>query len=191
MYNFVKGKIVEKQNNILVLENNGIGYELIASTNTISNLPQLNTETKVYTYQQVREDGIFLYAFSSLEEKSMFLHLISISGIGPKMAIGILSNISLYDLALAIISENADVLYSIKGIGKKTAERIVLELKEKLEDINKFDKSSNLNKEFDDAIIALTTLGVSKIDAVKKVRELAKADESAEQIISKVLKSMS
>lgn len=191
MYNFIKGKIVEKQNNILVLENNGIGYELIASTNTISNLPQLNTETKVYTYQQVREDGIFLYAFSSLEEKSMFLHLISISGIGPKMAIGILSNISLYDLALAIISENADVLYSIKGIGKKTAERIVLELKEKLEDINKFDKSSNLNKEFDDAIIALTTLGVSKIDAVKKVRELAKADESAEQIISKVLKSMS
>lgn len=190
MFNYIKGKIAKKENNLVVVENGGIGYEIVVSNFTIAKLPPEEENATVYTYLQVKEDGIVLYGFSNLEEKQMFLNLITISGIGPKMAIGILSNIALYDLALAIASQNADILYKVKGIGKKTADRIVLELKEKLTNISNFD-TGNTSRELDDAVAVLTGLGISRIDAVKKARELCKADDKAEEIVSKVLKSMS
>lgn len=190
MYNFIKGKIFSKENGLLILENNGIGYEINVSNNAIDKLPMEGEEVKVLTYLQVREDEMSLYGFYSKAEKDMFLNLITVNGIGPKMAIGILSNVGLSDLQMAIVNQDTKILSKIKGIGAKTAERIILELKEKIsttEDIE-FVENKNANKEIQDAIFALESLGMQRIDAVKSVRQVAENTDKAEDIIAKVLK---
>lgn len=189
MYNFIKGKVVSIENNILVIENNGIGYEILVSSYSANKLLE-NEEVKIFTYLNVREDEMSLYGFSSLQEKNMFLNLTTVNGIGPKMAIGILSNISLADLQLAIVNQDTKILGKVKGIGAKTAERIVLELKEKVEQISVVESiNSSVNgKEMEDAIFALETLGLTRIDAVKRVRMVAEYNDKAEDIIAKVLK---
>lgn len=190
MYNFIKGKIISKENGLLILENNGIGYEINVSNNAIDKLPMEGEEVKVLTYLLVREDEMSLYGFYSKAEKDMFLNLITVNGIGPKMAIGILSNVGLSDLQMAIVNQDTKILSKIKGIGAKTAERIILELKEKIsttEDIE-FVENKNANKEIQDAIFALESLGMQRIDAVKSVRQVAENTDKAEDIIAKVLK---
>lgn len=190
MYSYINGKLTEKIDNTIVVECNGIGYEILASQSTIETVGNVGDIVKVYLYLQVKEDEMSLYGFSSLAEKQMFLNLTSISGIGPKMSIGILSNISLGDLALAIVSNDASLLYKVKGVGKKTADRIVLELNEKLDNVEQYQtkqQDTNLG-EIDDAIMGLTALGMNRIDAVKLVREFAQSGDSAEQIITKCLK---
>ena len=132
MINFIQGKVVQKEENLLVVENNGIGYEILVSSHTSNSISFLNEEVKVLTYMQVREDGISLFGFVSKEEKDMFLKLIEVSGIGPKMAIGILSGISLGDLSVAIFRQDVKMLCTIKGLGKKTAERLLVELKDRV-----------------------------------------------------------
>lgn len=190
MYSYIIGKLTEKVENTIVVETNGIGYEIMASQSTIENIGNIGDVVKVYTYLLVREDEMSLYGFSSVAEKQMFLKLTSISGIGPKMSIGILSNINLSDLALAIVSNDASLLYKVKGVGKKTADRIVLELNEKLDNVEQYQtdkKQANLG-EVDDAILGLTALGMNRIDAVKLVREYANSGDTAEEIITKCLK---
>ena len=107
MYYSIKGKVTRIDENVAVVENNGIGYEVVCSFSTLDDLTRDNQEKTVYTYLQVREDAMALYGFSSLEEKKMFLNLISVSGIGPKMAVTILSGVSARNLASAVVSENA------------------------------------------------------------------------------------
>lgn len=190
MYSYIIGKLTEKIDNIIVVETNGIGYEILASQSTIESIGNVGENVKVFTYLHVREDEMSLYGFSSVAEKQMFLNLTSISGIGPKMSIGILSNINLSDLALAIVSNDASLLYKVKGVGKKTADRIVLELNEKLDNVEQYQtekKQANLG-EIDDAILGLTALGMNRIDAVKLVREYASSGDTAEEIITKCLK---
>lgn len=190
MYSYIIGKLTEQRDNVLTVEANGIGYEILASQTTIESLGAINQVVKIFTYLHVREDEMSLYGFSTMSEKQMFLNLTSISGIGPKMAIGILSNIKLSDLALAIVSNDASLLYKVKGIGKKTADRIVLELNEKLDDVSQYEVGA-VNKnasEMDDAILGLTALGLNRIDAVKLVREFAENGDTAEEIITKCLK---
>lgn len=190
MYSFISGKLVEKQDNLLVLEQGGIGYEIMASQTTMENIGNIGDNVKVYTYLHVREDEMLLYGFFSKQEKQMFLNLTSISGIGPKMAIGILSNVKLGDLALAIISNDASLLYKVKGIGKKTADRIVLELNEKLDNAEEYQSSQEQTKlgEMEDAIMGLMALGMNRIDAVKLVRQYAQPKDTAEEIITKCLR---
>ena len=190
MYSYILGKLTEKMGNTIVVEANGIGYEILASQTTMENIGNIGDDVKVFTYLHVREDEMSLYGFSSLAEKQMFLNLTSISGIGPKMSIGILSNIKLGDLALAIVSNDASLLYKVKGVGKKTADRIVLELNEKLENVEQYQISNESQKvaEMDDAIMGLTALGMNRIDAVKLVREYAESGDSAEEIITKCLR---
>ena len=190
MYAYIIGKLTEQNGSVLTIESNGIGYEILASQTTIESIGALNQTVKVFTYLHVREDEMSLYGFSTLSEKQMFLNLTSISGIGPKMAIGILSNIKLSDLALAIVSNDASLLYKVKGIGKKTADRIVLELNEKLENIEQYEvgETSKNASEMDDAILGLFALGMNRIEAVKLVREYAENGDSAEIIITKCLK---
>ena len=190
MYSYISGILTEKEGNILVVEQSGIGYEIMASETTMETIGEVGDKVKVFTYLHVREDEMLLYGFSSKQEKQMFLNLTSISGIGPKMAIGILSNIKLGDLALAIISNDASLLYKVKGIGKKTADRIVLELNEKLENAEQYqvqNEQSNVG-EAEDAIMGLMALGMSRIDAVKLVRQFADSGDTAEQIITKCLR---
>ena len=135
------------------------------------------------------------YAFFSKEERAMFKKLITVSGIGPKVAVGILSGIPPADLGVAILSQDVSLLTSIKGLGKKTAERIIIELKEKVDktatqNLSKESVSYNSNRETDDAVFALVTLGLSKADAVTLVASVYVEGDRAEEIITKSLKNM-
>ena len=193
MYSYIKGIIVDKQDNLVIIDNNGIGYEIHTSNNALEKLPDINEMATVLTYQVVKEDEISLYGFYSKEEKNMFLNLISVNGIGPKMAIGVLSSISLRDLEMAIVSGDSKIIKKLKGIGPKTAERIVLELKDKIETNTTFEmvNTNSNSKEMEDAISALEGLGLTRIDAVKRVREVSSQEDTAEVIIAKVLKGRS
>ena len=131
MIAYIKGKVIDEFDGGVVLENNGIGYEILCSSGLIAELSS-KKEGGAYTYLQVREDGLSLFGFANKEEKRMFLKLVAISGIGPKMAMGILSGMKLSDLATAIATGDVKGLSKIKGLGKKTAERIILELRESI-----------------------------------------------------------
>ena len=132
MFSYIIGTIEYKGDNLLILDNNNIGYEITISNNTLMSLPNLGESIKIHTYVHFKEDGVSIYGFENLDEKEMFLKLINISGVGPKAAIGILSGLTPSALSIAIMKQDDKSIASIKGIGKKTAERIVLELKDKV-----------------------------------------------------------
>ncbi len=193
MISFLKGIIEEKQENLLMIDVNGVGYELCVSTNTLASLPMQGAGVKVLTYMAVREDGVSLYGFSSQEEKDLFLKLITVSGIGPKLAISILSGMSLTDLTLAIIKEDLKLLSKIKGLGKKTAERLCLELKDKLSVLGESSNDATFQTEYDEDAVQMATdtlisLGINKNDAYMLARSYASKDATAEEIISKSLR---
>lgn len=197
MIAFLVGTIEEKRENLLTIDVNGVGYELTISNNTLVSLPMEGETAKVLTYLQVSENtGVCLYGFATTEEKSMFLKLITVSGIGPKMAIGILSGMKLSDLIVAIINEDSNMLSKIKGLGKKSAERICLELKDKVSTNgltmdNDTQLSGNYNETaLNDAVDTLINLGVSKNDAYKLARSKATENTTAEEIILKVLREL-
>lgn len=193
MYSFISGIIDEKTDNYVVINNNGMGYEISCSTNTISALPQCGEKATIYTYFYVSENGIGLYGFLSKDEKRLFLQLISISGIGPKMAMTILSGMSITDLNNAIVSGDSTMLSKIKGLGKKTAERIVLELKDKVDQIDLFNfttKGEIPNGNIDESVEVLVGMGLTKYDATKLVRMVVSSGDTTEDIISKALKNM-
>ena len=132
MYAYIKGSLESKFNNFVVIDVNGIGYKIFMSESNIEKLEDIGQIIKVYTYYYVREDNISLYGFITNEELRMFELLIGVSGIGAKSAITMLSNISPSSFALAVISNDISQLVKIQGIGPKTAQRIILELKDKL-----------------------------------------------------------
>lgn len=194
------GKVQEvDENTICVQTSSGVGYEVICTKADICDfLEDLESEQTVYTYMQVREDAVVLFGFKSLSVKAMFLKLITISGIGPKMAISILSDISPEDLSSSIVSGDVKALSSVKGLGKKTAERIILELKEKVQAEAKEIKKSissakggfTLSPSQADSVIALCSLGLSKIEATNLVQEYSTDNMTAEEIVTVCLKNM-
>ncbi len=192
MFAFLEGTIAYKQDNTVVVNVGGVGYEVFVSNYTNYALPGVNETARVLTYLQVKEDGVCLYGFATSEEKDLFLKLITVSGVGPKGAIGILSNISMQDLIKAISLGDIKVLSSIKGIGKKTAERIAIELKDKVSFEGSFDAPQQIidTKAVDEAIIVLVSLGVNKNEALRLAREYAKEDSTAEEIVSKALRGL-
>lgn len=129
----LSGKIIEKHPNLVVIDVGGVAYEASVSLSTYSLLPEENGVATLYTHMAVREDGVFLYGFATIDEKKLFQLLTTVSGIGPKLAIKILSGIGLEELKNAIGSSDYTVLASVSGVGKKTAERIVVELKDKFD----------------------------------------------------------
>lgn len=180
MYNYFNGEIVDICGNNVVIDVNGVGYELAVSNYTLGEC-KLGQKQKLYTYLQIKEDGIALFGFASLEEKNMFLRLISVSGIGCRVALAILSGMDSNSLAIAIFNGDTNLLTKIKGLGKKTAERLVLELKEKvvvdansieLPILNSLDVP--LTKEIQNAIAVLVSLGKSQADAEKLVDAASK-----------------
>ncbi len=193
MISFLVGIIEEKKENTLVLDVNGIGFELTVSNNTLVSLPYESESVKIYTYMAVREDGISLYGFSSIEERDLFYKLITVSGVGPKMAITILSGLNLSDLLMAITKEDTKLLSKIKGLGKKTAERICLELKDKLDILHLENNEQTFDINYDEDAVQMATdtlisLGISKNEAYMLARSNAGNNASAEEIISKSLR---
>lgn len=196
MIAYLKGKLLQKSENLVLIEVNNVGYEVNISTTTYLNLVN-KIDAELFTYLQVREDGISLFGFSTLNEKDFFLKLITVNGVGPKMAMQILSGASLTDLVTSIIAEDTVMLSKVKGVGKKTAERIILELKEKVGDEMLMQSSTNnesidiSNSVVNDTMMALVTLGLTKTDAMKKIKEHYVVDDNVETLVEKVLKNLS
>ena len=194
MIGYIKGNVLSASDSVVLLENNGVGYEITCSQSVFEKLLQ-DKKGEVYTYLAVREDDISLYGFISPEEKKMFLKLISVSGVGPKMGITILSSLDISSLATMIATSNVKGLSSVKGLGKKTAERIILELKEKVDatglskDLSISEVIEKTSKEDEDAVIALMSLGFTKAECVRAVKEAKISGATTiEQIISYSIK---
>ncbi len=196
MIGYLQGKVISHSNGTVILETGGVGFEVTCSASSYE-LLVMQGKGAIYTYLNVREDGFYLYGFISPEEKSMFLKLISVSGVGPKMGIAILSSMPLNDLAFIIASSDSKTLSKVKGVGKKTAERIILELRENIsamdlpENEKSSKKSSQSTPETDDAVIALLSLGFTRVEsekAVKMARE--KGADTIEAIITLALQSI-
>lgn len=197
MLGFIKGILRDKDYDNITVECGGVGFNIMVTNSCMANLPGLDEEVKIYTYLHVREDEMSLYGFESPEEKRLFLQLITVSGVGSKTAIGILSAERMSAIINSIINEDTSVIANCKGIGKKTAERIILELKDKIKPFdyiipndNLFDAMQENSKALEDALIVLTSLGLSKNDATKKAKEVMTKHDTAEQIVAKVLHDM-
>lgn len=195
MIGYVYGKVMSNDDNVVLLENNGIGYEVVCSSSAFCALME-KREGGVYTYLQVKEDGVSLFGFESRQEKNMFLKLISVSGVGAKMGMTILSGMSLKDLAVAIAASDVKTLSAIKGLGKKTAERIIVELREKMGAMDTSGTSpvavnANIGSDGDNAVMALISLGYNRATAVKAVSSAAASGaKSVEELIAMALRSL-
>ena len=189
MITHIRGKLIEKNPTNLVVECNGVGYDIKISLHTFSSLPN-EENVFVYTHFIVREDAQLLYGFATKEEREMFGYLISVSGIGPNTAMIMLSSIVPEEIAQAIVSENVSTIQSIKGIGVKTAQRVIIDLKDKMTkwsaNTQFSPKSHNTNKF--DALTALVSLGFDKKNAEKAIDKIGAESDSVEQLIKGALK---
>lgn len=192
----LEGKLFSKSSNEVVINCNGVFYVAGISLNTFDKLPEPDKAVFVFSYMQSREDGIYLYAFHDINELELFKLLISISGIGPKSALGILSAVTPKDFRDILLSKDITKLTKFPGIGKKTAERVIFELGDKsLNQISKFattDSKSSAKTNVDDAVAALTALGYNYALAEKTVRTVIKdagnVEITTENIIKMALK---
>lgn len=194
MYAYITGTIEETDLNGVVIDNNGIGYYVQCPSNVMNSVSS-GQNSKIFTYQHVREDAIILYGFLTKEDRTMFLRLISVSGIGPKIALQVLSSLSASDLAVILVGGDANALTKVPGIGKKTAQRIILELREKVDNDElvtaTVQKGTALQSTMiSDAIYALAALGYSSQEASKAVETVAPDCKDTESIIRAVLKSL-
>lgn len=194
MYAYINGKIADKANNYVVIDAGGVGYKIYMSPNVIEKLPDVGEMQKIHTYYYVREDNISLYGFLSNEELRMFELLLSVSGIGARLAIQILSVITPSSFALAVISNDISKIVNIPGIGNKTAARIILELKDKLKTeqtvATKNEKVVQAIYEDEkhlEAITALQVLGYTRKEIEKAFEKLELQNLSVEEIIKKAL----
>lgn len=182
MIAYIRGVLAEKEPTRVVIEAAGVGYALTIPLSTFDRLPKTGAEVKLLAFHCVREDDETLFGFATEAEKAMFAKLTSVSGVGPKIAIAILSGSSIGELSLAIASGNAKRISSIKGVGKKTAEKICIELKDKVNAIEALAATSRsgggkgaLSPVLHDAILALSALGFSEETANKMVSQVIAA----------------
>jgi Holliday junction DNA helicase RuvA len=194
MYAYISGIIEEADLNGVVVANNGIGY-YIQCPSSVMNSVSVGQNAKIFTYQHVREDAIILYGFLTKEDRIMFLRLISVSGIGPKIALQVLSSLSASDLAVILVGGDANALTKVPGIGKKTAQRMILELREKVDNDELVTATVQRGATpqpamISDAIYALAALGYSSQEASKAVEAVAPDCKDTESIIRAVLKSL-
>ena len=194
MFAYIKGSLEMKFKNYIVIDVGGLGYKIFMSENAINTVGNIGDIIKVYTYYRVREDDVSIYGFKTQEELRMFELLLSVSGVGAKSALVMLSCIEPSDFAIAVISNDVKVLTKIPGIGNKSAQRIILELKDKLKDIQAeedipsskethVDNSENIQE----AISGLRVLGYSRKDIEKAFEHLDIDNLSVEDLIKKGL----
>lgn len=202
MISYIKGELAEITENGIVVECNQIGYEINVPLSVMNELPNTGDEVKIYTYLYVREDALKLYGFLTRDDLLIFKLLITVNGIGPKGALGILSTITPDDLRFAVLADDVKTISKAPGIGKKTAGKLILELKDKLkledafatkleknEAIQTNTSSSDIRNE---AIMALTALGYSSGDAMKAVRKVTITENmEVEEVLKSSLKYIS
>ena len=197
MFAYIKGVLETKQNNYVVIDVQGIGYKVFMPSNSIEKLGELGETVKVFTYYYVREDNISLYGFSSNEELRMFELLISVSGVGAKSGIAMLSEITPSEFAISVITNDVARLTKISGVGKKTAERIILELKDKLKTEQAIEAKEEVksaikeDSKVQEAISALQVLGYNKREIEKVFEKINTEELELEEIIKQGLKYLS
>lgn len=193
MISFIKGEVEQITHNSVIIDNNGIGYRVFVPV-SVTEINKVGSSIKLSTYLHVAENIMALYGFNNNEELSLFELLISVSGIGPKGAIGIISQANPRDFVRAIITEDTKEITKAPGIGLKTAQRLILELKDKLKNIKAEDlvqgNGEVMSSEKDDAVDALLALGYPLKDIQQAVASVS-SDESAENIIKLALRSLS
>ena len=201
MLAYIKGILEIKTKGYIVVEAGGLGYKIFMPESTIANTGNIGDKVQIYTFMRVREDDVSLYGFLTNEELRMFELLLSVSGIGAKGALGILSNITPSQFALAVISNDVAILKKVPGIGPKTAQRAILELKDKLKKeqeiaIAEGEEASNIeqvikeDEKVSEAISALQVLGYSKREIVEALQTIEGASLSVEDIIKKGLANL-
>ena len=201
MLAYIKGILEIKTKGYIVVETGGLGYKIFMPESTIANTGNIGDKVQIYTFMRVREDDVSLYGFLTNEELRMFELLLSVSGIGAKGALGILSNITPSQFALAVISNDVAILKKVPGIGPKTAQRAILELKDKLKkeqeiSIAEGEETSNIeqvikeDEKVSEAISALQVLGYSKREIVEALQTIEVTSLSVEDIIKKGLSNL-
>ncbi len=191
MYEYIKGKLDYALEDYIVIDVQGIGYKIFTSQNTVKSAA-IGTDTKIYTHLVVKEDDLVLYGFSSREELRMFKLLISISGVGPKAAVSLLSQAKPQELAAAIISKNVGQITKAPGIGKKIAERIILELKDKIDTEHALPQTENIAPEDDisQVIEALIALGYNYNVAATAVSKIKDTNRPIDALIKDALRQL-
>ncbi len=205
MIHFVKGELDTIEEQTIVVENNGVGFEILVPLSVISNLPQTGNEVKIYTYTYVREDALQLYGFLTRDELAMFKLLITVNGIGPKGALGILSVMDADALRFAIMADDAKSIAKAPGIGAKTASKLILELRDKVDFEEAVDNvltkgeakvaaqtsGNDVGYAANEAIQALVALGYTSTEAVKAVKKVELTpDMTVEDILKAGLKNL-
>ena len=206
MIAYIRGTLafVEPEESMVVLETGGIGYQILLSGRDLDLLPPAGEEVRLYTYLQVREDAFVLYGFFTREDRKLFQLLLGVSGIGPKGALGVLTALSADDLRFAVLADDAKTIAKAPGIGHKTAQKLILEMKDKLSLEEAFEArlagnqtretapASDLTDARNEAVEALTALGYSAADSLKAVRKVEAAEGmNVEAILKAALKYMS
>lgn len=199
MIGYVSGELIKVTEESCVIDNNGMGYNILISGKLAQELPPIGDSCRIYTYMSVREDAIKLYGFGTDEELEFFKMLITVGGIGPKVALGILSVMSPYDLKMAIISSDSKTISKCPGIGAKTAQRIILDLKDKVDVEEMLDTTgseevrinkSELSEAAKEAVEALTALGYSQTESFKAVKKVQLSEDmDVEAILKAALKN--
>jgi Holliday junction DNA helicase RuvA len=194
MYAHIEGIVSEKLRDAIVLDAHGVGYLLMVSSAALAMAPAVGEKMKLYTILSVREDALELFGFYSREEKAMYERLRGVSGIGPRTALSILSALSIREISVALVTGDANALTRVPGIGKKTAQRLVLELKDKVDDSELVgaDVSPSVAKNGPEAeaIAALISLGYASNEAARAVSRVAGQTDKADELIFLALKGM-
>jgi len=195
MIAWLKGELMEKQPPSLLLNVNGVGYELEAPMSTFYELPAVGEPATLFVHMVVREDAQLLFAFSSRQQREMFRSLIRVNGVGPKVALAVLSTLSAQELMQCMANEDVAQLCKVPGIGKKTAQRLVVEMKDRLEkefgDIAiEARATGGASNDRQDAIAALVALGYKNADAARVIKS-QENDLSSEELIRRALRSLS
>lgn len=202
MYSYIKGQLAQVMGeDWIVVENNGIGYDIHIPSQVFEYLPGVGETIKIYTYLHIKEDAHTLYGFLTRDDLNVFKLLIGVSGIGPKGALAVLSVLSADDLRFAVLSEDAKAIAKAPGVGNKTAQRVIIELKDKLSLEDAFEQKLENNRNLpgknavtgkkNEAVEALVSLGYSSSEALKVLGNIAISEESTvEDILKEALKSM-
>ncbi len=193
MIEFIIGNIVDIEEDFLIIQNNDMGYKVFCSSNSLREVEIGKVDQMIYTHLNVRDDGLFLFGFITREEMDMFKLLLRVSKIGPKIGMGVLSALTPNQIKIAIINKDITTLCKAPGIGKKTAERIILELKDRI-DVNvnlELENLTTVSNGYDEAIEALISLGYSRYEVEKSLRGLDINNMDVEDIIRNVLIKLS